>query len=123
MSEQVTTHTDATGSEARKTPLWLILAMAVGFGLFYAYDVWEAVGNLVGLNNAAAGLGTTLSGFGWTILIAAVVLPAVLFVAALWLGRRRSAGVRALLLFAGLCVSAVFALDIFVLFGLGSLIV
>jgi hypothetical protein len=115
--------TPAGDARAGATPLWLAVAIAVFFGLFYAYDAWEAVGNLVGLNAAAGQLGTTLSGFGWGVLIVGILMPILVFALAFWLGRRRKAGVQALLFFAGLCVSAVLSLDIFVLFGAGSLIV
>ncbi|MCU1442140.1 MAG: hypothetical protein JWQ59_290 [Cryobacterium sp.] len=110
-----TTRTDST-------PLWLAVTIAVFFGLFFAYDAWEAVGNLLGLNAAAGQLGTTLSGFGWGVLILGILLPILVFALAFWLGRRRRAGVQALLFFVGLCLSAVLSLDIFVMFGLGSLI-
>lgn len=108
---------------ARTSPRWLSFVVAALFGLFYAYDLWEAVGNLVGLSATAASLGTTLSAFGWTVLVAGLILPAFIFAAAVWLGRRRTLGVQALLLLAGLCLSAVVSLNIFALFGLGSLIV
>ena len=52
------------------TPLWLAITIAVVFGVFYAYDVWEAVGNLVGLNLQAGALGVALTGFGWALLVA-----------------------------------------------------
>lgn len=123
MSDHAATPSATDAHRSRPTPLWVTLGLAVVFGLFYAWDIWEAVGNLVGLSITAAELDTSLSAFGWTILVAAVVMPAVVFALALWLGRRRSAGIRALLLVAGLCLSAVLSLDLYVAFGFGSLIV
>ena len=104
------------------TPRWLFLTIAIVFGLFYAYDAWEGVGNLVGLNLAAQSLDTTLSGFGWGLLIAGVLLPVAVFALAIRLGRARSVGVQVLLLLVGLCLVAALSADIF-MFGLGSLIV
>ncbi|RNE59302.1 hypothetical protein [Cryobacterium tepidiphilum] len=107
----------------RVTPFWLTVTIAVIFGLFYAYDAWEAVGNLVGLNLQAQSLDTRLSGFGWGVLIGGIALPIVVYAVAFWLGHKRSATVQALLLLAGLALVAVLALDMFVVFGLGRLIV
>lgn len=123
MSDHAATPSTTDANPSRPAPLWMTVGLAVIFGLFYAWDIWEAVGNLVGLSITAAELDTSLSGFGWTILVAAVVMPAVVFALALWLGRRRSAGIRALILVAGLCLSAVLSLDLYVAFGFGSLIV
>ncbi len=118
------TATDAThgAGKAAGTPRWLFLSMAIVFGLFYAYDAWEGVGNLVGLNVAAQSLDTTLSGFGWGLLIAGVLLPVAVFALVIRLGRACSVGVQALLLLVGLCLVAALSTDIF-MFGLGSLIV
>lgn len=112
----------ATG-RARRTPQWLFVTIAVIFGLFFAYDVWEAVSNLVGLNIAAQSLDTQLSGFGWAVLIVGVLMPAIVYAIAFWLGRTRGPGAQASLLLIGLCVVAVLSLDIHVVFGLGRLIV
>lgn len=123
MSEPMASTTSNSAPATRSTsPRWLTVVVAALFGLFYAYDIWEAVGNLVGISAAASSLDTTLSGLGWTVLVSAILLPAIIFGVALWIGRRRSAGVLALLLLAGLALSAVLALDIYVLFGVGSLI-
>lgn len=123
MSEPMASTTSSSAPATRSTsPRWLTVVVAALFGLFYAYDIWEAVGNLVGISAAASSLDTTLSGLGWTVLVSAILLPAIIFGVALWIGRRRSAGVLALLLLAGLALSAVLALDIYVLFGVGSLI-
>jgi hypothetical protein len=117
---------DAPGlaaADARpRPPLWLSVALAVFFGLFYAYDVWEAVGNLVGLNLQAQSLDTGLSGFGWAVLIVGILVPILVYGVAFWLGRTRSAAVQALLFLAGLALVAVLTLDMFVTFGLGRLI-
>ena len=111
-----------TPQRTRRTPAWLSATIAILFGLFYAYNAWSGLGNLIGLNNAAQGLDTTLSGFGWGVLLTGVLAPIVVFGIAFWLGRRREAGPQALLLLAGLALVSALSLDIFV-FGLGSLIV
>ncbi|MEC5183788.1 hypothetical protein RCH12_001243 [Cryobacterium sp. MP_3.1] len=109
-------------NRTRRTPAWLSATIAILFGLFYAYSAWSGLGNLLGLNSAAQSLDTTLSGFGWGLLLAGVLVPIVVFGIAFWLGRRREAGPQALLLLAGLALVSAISLDIFV-FGLGSLIV
>ena len=107
----------------RRPPRWTLLTVALFLGLFYAYDVWEAIGNLVGLNLQAQSLDTQLSGFGWAVLIFAVLLPVLVYALAYWLGRNRAFGVQALTLLVGLCAVAALSLDIATVFGLGRLIV
>ncbi|RXZ49728.1 bacitracin resistance protein [Agromyces binzhouensis] len=125
-TEPASTDPAGTGSaataRARRTPFWLELALAIAFGLFFAYDAWEAVGNLVGIAGVASALGTTLSATGWIVLILAILLPVALFAIAFLLGRRRSAPVQAALYLAGLAVSALLYLDILLLFGPGALL-
>ncbi|MGR2751427.1 bacitracin resistance protein [Agromyces arachidis] len=106
----------------RPTPFWIEVALAIAFGLFYAYDAWEAVGNLVGVAGLADTLGTTIGGLGWVVLIAAILLPVALFAAAFLIGRRRSAVVQAAVYLAGLAVSALLYLDILLMFGVGALL-
>ena len=113
----------AAGPAASARPAFfpLRVALAVLFGLFFAYDVWEAVGNLVGLSQYAAALDTSITAVGWVLLIAAVVLPIGLFAAAFVLGRRRSLLLQAGFYLAGLAVSALLYLDIVLLLGPGAL--
>ncbi|MDJ0378612.1 bacitracin resistance protein [Cryobacterium sp. PH31-L1] len=114
---------DATTAIRRRPPRWLLLAIAIFFGLFYAYDVWEAIGNLVGLNLLAQSLDTQLSAFGWAVLIFAVILPILVYALAYWLGRNRAFGVQALTLLVGLCAVAAVSLDLGAVFSLARLIV
>ena len=111
-----------TTARTRRTPGWLAATISIVFGLFYAYSAWAGLGNLLGLNNAAQLLDTSLNGFGWGLLLTGVLGPVIVFGLAFWLGRRREAGPQALILLAGLCLVSALSLDIFV-FGLGSLIV
>ncbi|MDH6236378.1 hypothetical protein [Cryobacterium sp. CG_9.6] len=113
----------AASASRRRAPRWITLTLAIIFGLFYAYDVWEAVGNLVGVSLNAQSLDTTLNGLGWTVLIWGIVMPVLVFAAAFWLGRRRSIAVQVLLYLVGLATAAALALDLFVLFSVGGLIV
>ncbi|MFC9920110.1 bacitracin resistance protein [Agromyces binzhouensis] len=125
-AEPASTDPAGTGSaataRARRTPFWLELVLAIAFGLFFAYDAWEAVGNLVGIAGVASALGTTLSVTGWIVLILAILLPVALFAIAFLIGRRRSALVQAALYLAGLAVSALLYLDILLMFGPGALL-
>lgn len=106
----------------RRTPFWLEITLAIAFGLFFAYDAWEAVGNLVGVADLARTLDTSITGLGWVVLVAAILLPILLFAAAFLLGRRRSAVVQSALYLTGLAVSALLYLDILLMFGVGALL-
>lgn len=95
----------------------LTLAVMIGFGLFYAYDLFEAITNLFGaveLTEARNAFRETQDlapvSTPWTILIANVALPAVVYVVTAWLTRRRRAGVVAVGLLVGLCVVAAFSI-------------
>ncbi|KRC63106.1 hypothetical protein ASE14_04850 [Agromyces sp. Root81] len=108
----------ATGRPA--TPLWLAISIAVAFGIFYAYDVWEAVGTLVGMNITAGELGVAITGAGWALLVAGIAVPLLVFGAAFWLGRRRSPLAQLVLFLAGFALVQVLAAD-FASFGLAVL--
>lgn len=105
-----------------RTPLWLAATISVFFGLFYAFDVWEALGNLLAIQQSASLLGLPISVYGWVVLIGAMVLPLALFALALWLGRNRGALALAAFLFVGLCVSAVIYLNIIGVFAFGPIL-
>ncbi len=105
-----------------RTPLWVAATIAVLFGLFYAFDVWEALGNLLAIAQGASALGVPISAYGWVVLIGAVILPLVLFALAFWLGRNRGAPALAAFLFVGLCVSAAAYLNIIGVFAFGPIL-
>lgn len=84
--------------------------VAIGFGLLYAYDVWEAVSTLIGLPQFYEALGLTSAEVPWWLLIVGVALPPVVFVLALLLGRRRKLGQFALILLVGLAIVAALSL-------------
>ena len=88
---------------------WLSLTIAAVFGLFYAYDVWEAVGNLIGVPKVYDGLGLTAQ-TPWVLLFAALIIPVIVYGLVLLLGLRRNVGEHALLLLTGLAVSNALAL-------------
>ncbi|TFD28980.1 hypothetical protein [Cryobacterium cryoconiti] len=121
MTDSSQTATPVGSGSRRRTPRWLSTTIAILFGLFYAYDVWEAVGNLVGLNILAQSLDSQLSGFGIVVLLIGILGPIVIFVLAAWIGRFRGPAPQAALFLAGLCLSAAIAVNIFTL-GAGSLL-
>ena len=120
-----TSGTGTAGTDAaskRRRPSWPFLVVAVFFGLFYAWDVWSGLGNLIGLSLNAGSLDTQLSGFGWGILLAGVLLPILIFLLVARIGRGRPLYAQATLFLVGLALASALALDIYQ-FGLGSLIV
>lgn len=86
------------------------ILVAVGFGLLYGYDVWEAVSTLIELPRFYDALGFTAAAVPWWLLIAGIALPPVAFVLALIVGRRRPLGQFALVLLLGLAVVAALSL-------------
>jgi hypothetical protein len=87
-----------TPSRTRALPTWLIVAISVVFGLFYAYFVWNAVGFL---SQAASGA-QPLNAYGWFVLLLSVVFPLIAFGVAFAVGWRRTWWEFALVLITGL---------------------
>ena len=101
---------------------WPVVVLAVAFGLLFAWDVVEAVGNLVSVpldsryaNNdfyRENGLDGLVAEPPWVVLVLGVLLPPVAFVLALVASRRRPLGVVALALATGLAAVAALNLTI-----------
>ncbi|SFS07158.1 hypothetical protein SAMN04487846_2198 [Microbacterium sp. cf046] len=102
------TTVNSEASAGPRNPVWLVATIAGGFGLFYAYAVWNALGNLI----QAAQLPTGLNGLGWFIWIFATVFPILAWAAAFALGHRRPAHHFILIMLTGLALTAVFWLDV-----------
>ena len=98
--------------------LWPTLIVASLFGILYAYDLFEAASNLFGVtaqlaeyNAFATENDLAVRSVPWAVLIANLLLAPIGFVGALVLGRRRNLAVKALVLVAGLCVTAAVSLS------------
>ena len=103
------------------TPLWLAVTIALLFGVLYAYDVWEAVRDLVGMSLLVGDLGVSFAGVGLGLLIAALVVPLLVFGLAFWLGRNRNPLVQVVLFLTGYAVVQAITLDLAALFELGGI--
>ncbi|MFC4223203.1 hypothetical protein [Lysinibacter cavernae] len=115
---------NTTPEKRRITPRGVLVWTISGFfALFFAYNVFSGIGNVIGITGYAAALDAGISASGWAILIGGVVLPIVVFGLCVFLGRRRSLGLRALILFTGLAVVAVITVDILHRFRLGAFFV
>lgn len=110
----------AASGHVPRTPTWLVATVAGGFGLLYAYFVWNALAFLISQATGALGI----NAYGWFVLSAAVVFPILAFAGAFAIGLRRRAAELAVSLLAGLALTAVFWLDIVAyaaVFGAGML--
>lgn len=114
--------TDAGRPRSRGVRQWTVLVVAVLFALLYAYDLFEAISNLVGVtaqldayNAFAEENGLTPAAVPWALLVATIALPPVAYATAAALGRGRSIGMRALLFAAGLTVVAALTLSLIAL--------
>jgi hypothetical protein len=113
--------TDTTETRRPATPLWLAVTIAVLFGVLYAYDVWEAVRDLVGMSLMVGDLGVSFAGAGIALLIAALVVPFVVFGLAFWLGRHRGPLAQILLFLAGYAFVQALTFDLAAIFELGGI--
>lgn len=104
--------TTATAVERRKNPTWLVATIAGAFGLFYAYAVWNALGNLIQSIQFAGENGFVLSPLGWFIWIFATAFPIIAFAGAFAIGYRRPAHHFILVMLTGLALTAVFWLNV-----------
>jgi hypothetical protein len=116
--------TESTGTTPRwrsATPLWLAVTIAVLFGVLYAFDVWEAVRDLVGMTMLVGDLGVSFAGIGIGILIAALLVPLIVFGIAFWLGRRRGPLAQIALFLTGYALVQALTLDLTAFFDLGGI--
>lgn len=104
-----------TGTRVRASTI----ALVVAFGLLYAYDLFEAISNLVGVvsqlgeyNRAAAEVDLDQVPIPWAILLVNIVIVPVAFGVALLAGRSLSLALRALVMLAGLAVVAALSLSL-----------
>lgn len=110
------THTqDGTASPepSRRRGLSVLdVIIGIPFGLLLAYDVFEAIGNLIGGLAIASSAEMSLSVQAWAALILGMVAPIALFFLAAVMGRGRDLISRVLLYLAAVALSAVISLDI-----------
>ncbi len=109
----IQTHTPQSDFHNRRR-WWVTGGIALAFGLLYAFDLYEAISNLLGvaqLNSIAAEAGFDPP-VPWVLPIATVALPPVVFLLAALLGRRRGSGMRALLFAGGLAAVAAMTLSL-----------
>lgn len=69
------------------------------FVLLIAWDVWEGVGNLLGLPAYYSALGVAGS-TPWVLLVPGVVVPVALWALGLWWGWRRESAIEAAVIYA-----------------------
>jgi hypothetical protein len=100
------------GPRARRPGGLPAVALALGFAVLYAYDLWEAVSNAVSLPQVYSLYGLDTAEVPWVLLVAGMLLPVVVFAVAAVLGRGRALPARALLFAVGLALVAVLSLDL-----------
>ena len=90
-------------------------AVALVFAFVYAYHLWGGIANLVGVVTTFSEFGAPVTGGVWALIIAYAVVPVIVYVAALVVGRRlRNVG-RIVVFLVGFTVVAVISLDILAL--------
>ncbi|WP_353810242.1 hypothetical protein [Agromyces sp. SYSU T00194] len=121
-SEAMSEGAPAEQASARPaTSRWVFAIVAGVFGMLIAYDLWEGVGNFVGVGEQVAALGIGLTTWGITVLVIGLVAPVLAYALAFWLARHRGPLAVFLLFLTAWAVVQVVQLDLEVLFGLGGL--
>lgn len=108
---------DDTRESKRGRYGWLSLSVAAIFGLLFAYDVWEAIGNMINLPRYYELLGLDPAGIPWWVLVINLLVPIAAFAIAFWVGRKQHVGGKALIFLLGLAVSAALGLGLVALAG------
>ena len=88
------------------------VAVLVLFGLLYAYFLWQAIGSAIVLPRFVALDGGSLNGTGWLVIVLNILAAPLCYLAAMLVGARRSTGMLALLLAAGLCLLSALTLTL-----------
>lgn len=109
---------DALATPAEKaTPIskvrrWLTIAIAVVFGLLFAYQVWGGVGSAITIPRRVSEAGGSVSALGWTMLILSIIVPLIAFYLSYRIGRRRGWISMILTYLVGVAASSAIALSL-----------
>ncbi len=106
-----TTFPEALEGKSPRSYGFLSLTIAAAFGLFFAYDLWEAVSTLIALPQFYSAFGLDASYIPWWLLWLGVLIPPVLYGLALLIGRKQGVLARTLILLVGLALSAALSLS------------
>ena len=114
------TERDENATVSRAGPLgWLSITIAIAFGLFYVYNLFEAISNVVGVtsqinlyNQARAVVKLDPVPIPWVWLVIDVLLAPVAFALAFVLGRRKPVLLKVLLFAIGLTLVAAMTLSV-----------
>lgn len=99
-----------TASTTQRTfGTWIFIGI---FALFFAYDVWEGIGNFLGIQAQSLSLGIGISPFGWAAIVIGILAPIALFLGALLVTRKKSGGPTLAIFFVALTISAVIGVDL-----------
>lgn len=101
--------TKSVEKNSRKLITWILIGV---FALFFAYDVWEGIGNFLGIQAQSLSLGIGISAFGWAAIVIGIIAPVGLFLGALLITRSKSIGPTLAIFFVALTVSAVIGVDL-----------
>ena len=105
MSEKIPAAPQTAEAERPKRRLgWLTITVAVLFAILYAYNVWDAIRNLVELPTYYVASGLSSSSVPWWVLIIALLIPILVFAAAFWAGLRRNVLAKSLIFIVGFAV-------------------
>ncbi|MHB1171454.1 MAG: hypothetical protein ACYCZY_02955 [Lacisediminihabitans sp.] len=91
---------------------WLGPTIAILFGIFYVYDLWEAISNLVQLPATYTTYGLDQARLPWAALIIGLLIPPVSYGLAFWIGLRQKAMAKALVFLAGLAAAGALTLSV-----------
>ena len=98
---------------------WLSITIAIAFGLFYVYNLFEAISNVVGVtaqinlyNQARAVVKLDPVPIPWVWLVIDVLLAPIAFALAFVLGRRKPVLLKVLLFAIGLTLVAAMTLSV-----------
>ena len=94
---------------------WLSLTVAALFGLFFAYDLWEAIENAIEVPKLFAQLEAVGLGAGevpWVLIWIGILIPPLAYGAAFVIGLRRNAASKALIFLLALVAVAALSLSV-----------
>lgn len=86
--------------------------IAVVFAFLYAYHLWGGIANLIGVLSLLNSVGSSGDALIWTLVVSYLVVPIVVYAAALLVGRTLRNGERIVVFVVGFAVVSVLSLSL-----------